>query len=263
MIRKKTNAFKRGKNESGKSYSAERLTLFAFVGGTLLFLDGMYIGGPLPSNLTWQMVVGPFLAMAGLLAQSSVYMFKSKSPQIFNQQMHQSLWSTVPMGHTLMVLNGKNIKHDIFLLGGYNAFGISIKGGRRQGVALIPSYLYDTGGMTINVAADYILWPYAALDRNAQRELDTLPHFNKKTTPIYWFCIANEMYRTTLELHRKDKVYDNIYDIFSMLEDSEIGYNQLAERLNTYKQTFQLEDKYMRRGRRYEPKQNREDDSYE
>lgn len=253
-----------GTMKSGNSSGAQRIWLLGILAGFAFVLYGVFDGSPMPSTFSWQFVAGGFLVMVFITAESGVYTFKSKSPQIFNDSFHQSIDQTVPHEHALITMNGRSIVNDIFLLGGFKAFTIYMHGGKKNGVAIIPRNLYKRAGMTVYVAADYIKWPYEGLPRKIREKLKDLKWgFDAKTTPIYWFCIANKTYLYTIELHSQDRVLNNLYDLVSMLEDAENGYNQVTERMNANRQVFKLEDKFLRRGRVYSPRQEKEEDKYE
>ena len=253
----------KGMHKSGSSDGADRLFLIGVGSGFVLLMWGIFDGAPMPSNFSWQMVLGAFVAMAFLLAQSSIYMFKEKSPVMVGRHFKASLWSTEPVQSATAIMNGRTVMNDIWLLEGFRAFHWYAEGGKKNGVAIVPRHFWHRGGLTVPLGADCekVLWD--VLPASIQKKLNKLNNFNKDTSPIFWFRIPNNMFRYTIELHAKEKIIEQIKDLIATADSANQSYNDVVELLNSLRETFDIQNNYMRKGKRYAPKSPREEESYD
>ncbi len=248
------------KGYSGKSSGAQKMFLLSVILGFAFVMFGIFDPEPVPSHMPWQLVAGGFMVLAGLAAESSIYMFKGRSPVLAGRNFKASLWSTDPSASASAPMSGRTVTNDIWYLEGFRAWKVYSEGGKRNGIAIIPRYFWHKGGMTVHVAADFEEVSYHMLPPSIQKALDRLENFDKDTSPILWFRIPNNTFRYTIEIHAKEKIMEGIKDIIADRDAANTAYNDIVELLGSYRENFKVDQRYMRKGKRFVSREPREEE---
>ena len=234
--------------------------LLAVILGFTFVMFGIFDPQPVPSNFPWQLIAGGFMVLSGIVAESSIYIFKSHSPVLVGRNFKASLWSTDPAASASTTMSGRTVTNDIWYLEGFRALKLYSEGGKRNGIAIIPRYFWHRGGMTVHVAADFEEVSYHALPPSIQKAVNRLENFDRDTSPILWFRIPNNTFRYTIEIHAKEKVVEGMKDIIADRDAQSTSYNDIVELLGTYRENFKVDQRYMRKGKRFVSREPKEEE---